>query len=492
MDDQMINTMAAAFAKAMRQTMEPQRGIGWKAPATTPTGTWIHGPGGIFAGTAVDKPVISLRIAPRGISSVLRAFPSPYTNPEFAYITGVIQEEGQEQPSDECSTCVHGITKSCVQTAQFGRLCVETKTLTVQRALERVNRMDIDYDLVNDMFGPDFARDFFAGVQKMSGTQVMQVATAWAMVEAGVVMQNLAHPLTWTGNPINSIGTGYMEPPGLDILIGTNKVDAHTGTTCPALYSDVKDFGHLAVNSVDAAGNFRIVRFMEYMEAYLYHNAERQNLLPAQWAIVMRPELWYELSMIWPTAWMTTRNVVLPAGNTNFLDATRIREMVQEMQSSMTIWLNGRRHPVILDDGILEYTPVMHQQIPAGSFASNIYFLPLTYLGNNAATFYEHLDFRAGRQDLAIGNLDPFFKTTDDGRFQWTSEVTKFCYTISAELKWRIVLLTPQLAGRINYVLYTPLQHFRSWDPSSVYFFDGGEEDGRPAPSLYSDWNLPR
>jgi hypothetical protein len=30
----------------------------------------------------------------------------------------------------------------------------------------------------------------------------------------------------------------------------------------------------------------------------------------------------------------------------------------------------------------------------------------------------------------------------------------------------------------------------RSWDPSSDYFFKGGE-DSRPSPSLYSDWNLP-
>jgi hypothetical protein len=475
MNDQAINNLATLLAQAIKQANGPQ-GVGYKAPGTTPTGTWIHGPGGLFAGTAVDKAIISLRIAPRGISSVLRAFPSEYTNPEFGYITGIVEEDGQDQPSNECSTCVHGVTETCVQTAQFGRQCAETKTLTIQRALERVNRTDIDYELVNQLFGPDFATNFFAAKTRMSQTQVMQVATAWAMEEVAVILQNMTHPLTWTGNPAASIGTGYMEPPGLDILIGTNKVDAHTGTTCPALYSDVKDF--------------RIVRFMEYMEAYLYHNAERQNLLPVQWAIVMRPELWYELSMIWPTAWMTTRNIVLPAGNTNYLDATRIREMVQEMQTSMTIWLNGRRHPVVLDDGILEYTHALDAEVPAGSLASNIYFVPLTYRGNNAATFYEHLDWRRAAPEEAAGNLGGTY-WTDDGRFHWTAEFVKFCYTISAEIKWRIVLLTPQLAGRINYVVYSPLQHFRDWDPESPYFFKGGEED-RPSPSLYSDWNLPR
>lgn len=488
MDQQLIDTLSAAFAQAMAQAM-PGMAPGQKAPATAPTGSWMHGPGGLFAGTAIDKAVLSLRIAPRGLSSVLRAFPSAWTNPEFGYLTGVIEESGQTQPSDECSTCVHAITQSCVQTAQFGRICAETKTLTIQQALERVNRMDIDYQLVNDLFGPDFARDFFRGVQRIDKGRVMQLAVAWAMVEVGVLMQNYGVPMVWQGNPANNVGTGYREFPGLDILISQNKVDAHTGTTCPSLYSDIKEFGYNNVNSADAAGNFRIVRLMEYMEAYLYHTASRQNFLPVEGIICMRPELWYELSMIWPTAWMTTRNITLPAGNTNFLDATRIREMVAEMQRSMIMWLNGRKYRVVLDDGIFEYTNVNDANVPAGSFASNIYFVPLRVLGQRDVTFFEHLDYRVGRQEISDARLQ-YIYWTDDGRFLWTHETTKFCFTVSGELKPRIVLLTPQLAGRINHVLYTPAQHFKSFDQDSDYFFKGGEDD-RPAPSLYSDWNMP-
>jgi len=488
MDQNIVNTLSAALAQAMVQTF-PGLAAGLKAPATTPTGTWIHGPGGLFAGTAIDKQVLSLRMHPRGLSSVLRAFPSEFTNPQYGYLTGIVEEDGQTQPSDECSTCLHAITQTCTQTAQFGRICGESKTLTIQRALERVNRGDIDYQLVNDLFGPDFARDFFRGVRRIDKNRIMQLAVAWAMVEAGVIMQNLGVPMVWQGNPANNVGTGYMEFPGLDILISTNKVDAITSTTCPALYSDVKNFGYNRVNSTDAAGNFRIVRFMEYMEAYLYHNASRQNFLPVEHVIAMKPELWYELSMVWPTAWMTTRNIVLPAGNTNFLDATRIREMVREMQQSMTIWLNGRRYPVVLDDGIFEYTNVNDANVPAGSFASNIYFVPLRVLGQRDVCFLEHLDYRVGRQEIADARLQ-YVYWTDDGRFLWTHETTKFCFTISGEVKPRIVLLTPQLAGRINYVLYTPAQHFRSWDQDSDYFFKGGVSE-RPSPSLWSDWNMP-
>lgn len=483
MDQKLIETLTTAFAQAMSQA------VGQKAPATTPTGSWMHGPGGLFAGTAIDKQVLSLRITPRGISSELRAFPSMYTNPEYGYITGIIEESGQTQPNDECSTCVHAITQSCVQTAQFGRICGETKTLTIQRAIERVNRMDVDYQLVNDMFGESFARDFFRGVQRIDNTRVMQLAVAWAMLEVGVIFQNYTVPMVWQGNPANNVGTGYREFPGLDILIGVNKFDAHSGNACDSLDSDVKEFGYNNVNSADAAGNFRIVRLMEYMEAYLYHTASRQNMLPLESIIVMRPELWYELSMIWPVAWMTTRNIVMPAGNTATLDATRIREMVAEMQRDMIMWLNGRRYRVVLDDGIFEYTNVNDQNVPAGSFASNIYFVPTRIMGQRDVCFFEHLDYRAGRQEIADARLQQTY-WTDDGRFLWTHETAKFCFTVSGELKPRILLLTPQLAGRINHVLYTPAQHFKSWDPDSDYFWKGGTED-RPSPSLWSDWNLP-
>jgi hypothetical protein len=489
MDQDTINALAQSFAKAIADAGKPLGfEVGQKSPATAPSGTWIHGPGGLFAGAVVDKRVISLRIAPQGISSVLRAFPSVETNPQYGYITG-FRDDGDSEPSDECSTCASTSTKTCVQTAQFGRFCRETKTMTLRRAIERVNRGDIDYQLVNDIFGPEYAQSFFRGPSMMDKGRVMQLAVAWAMVEAGVGLQNVTHPITWTGNPANNNGTGYMEFPGLDILIGTNKVDAITGDQCYALDSDVKNFGYNLVSATDASGNYMIVRYLEYMEAYLYHNAVRQSLSPASWVIAMRPELWYELSMIWPTAWMSTRNITMKAGNTTFIDSTRVREMVEEMQRSMTIWINGRQHRVVLDDGIFEYTNVNDGNVPAGTYASNIYFVPVSFLGGQNATFYEHLDYRVGREDQALARLQQEF-WTDDGRFLWTNERTKFCFTISGEIRPRIVLLTPQLAGRINYVRYSPEQHFRSYDEDSDYFFDGGVYE-RPSPSLYSDWNMP-
>jgi len=53
----------------------------------------------------------------------------------------------------------------------------------------------------------------------------------------------------------------------------------------------------------------------------------------------------------------------------------------------------------------------------------------------------------------------------------------------------RIILRTPQLAGRIDYIKYTPTQHLRSSMADSSYFMDGGVSY-RPADrTSYAVWS---
>jgi len=77
---------------------------------------------------------------------------------------------------------------------------------------------------------------------------------------------------------------------------------------------------------------------------------------------------------------------------------------------------------------------------------------------------------------------------SDAGRFLWTTERTKWCYTLSAKVEPRIVLLTPQLAGRLDHVKYTPAQHFREPWQDSDYFLKGGTSSRTfPFGTVYPD-----
>jgi hypothetical protein len=460
------------------------KSYGYKAPAATPTTNLIHGPGGIFGIAGLDNQVISARITPRGISEFLRAVGTVYTNPQFPYITGIEEDAGNE-PSTECATCLSGEIEGCIQTAQFGRICRETKTLAPNEVIERVNSGEVDLQLMNDILG--FQGDVMAAVRNYDRSSLLQIATATAMLVVGALLQAKLVPMWWQGNPANNVGTGYAEFPGLSILVGTGKVDANTNTTCPALDSDVKEFNYQLVSAVDAAGNFRIVQQLSYLEAYLYHNATRMNLSPVSWAVVMRPELWYELTNVWPIAYLSTRGFALPAGNTNFIDAGSVRDRMDAMLEGQFLFINGRRHPVILDDGIFENNSTNDANLAAGEFASDIYMIPMTYLGGRPATFIQHKDYRGARRELREARYtDDIW--TDDGRFLWTHERLKWCYTLSGKVEPRIILKTPQLAGRLNHVRYVPAQHLRDFDQDSDYFYKGGESS-RTAATYYSEWD---
>lgn len=464
------------------------RSVGLKAPTGSPTSNYTRGPGGLFGICGLDNQVISARLAPLGIGAEMQVSGSVYTNPEYPYITGIRQASGQSEPSTKCSTCISGETKSCIQTAQFGYICRESKEIEIGRTFERINPGEIDLQLVNEILGNE---EPWTPSASIDARTALDIQTAWAMVEVGALFQNELVPMMWQGNPANSVGEGYKEFPGLDMLIGTNKVDAHTGSNCAALDSDVKEFNYQKLTTVDADGSFQIVRYMMAMAHYLRHNAERQRLMPVRWVIAMRPELWTELLEVWPVAYFSTREVTLPNGNTNFIDSTRVVEMRNQMANGMFIDIGGTRYDVVTDDGIYEYTNVNSANVPAGHYASSIYFVPMTYLGNRQGTFIEYKDYRGAQPEISALNGKEDFWVTDNGRFMWIVEHSKWCYTLSGRVEPRVILKVPQLAGKIEHVLYTPEQHLRSPFIDDAYWHDGGDTS-RTSPSLWSDWNLPQ
>jgi hypothetical protein len=454
---------------------------GIKAPTGTPTTNYIHGPGGIFGVAGLDEQVISARIAPRGIAQMLTVNPTIYTDPQYPYITGY--EESGSEPTGVCDTCISGVTQSCIQTAPLGRVCRESKEIEINRVFQRINPGEMDLQLVNDILGQDTT---FVPTPSQGQTAI-NMMVAWAMVEIGMGLQNKLTPLVWQGNPTNNTtGGGYKEFIGLDTLIGTNKVDAITGTRCAALDSDVKQFAYKDIAYTNPNGTFRIVEYLNMVLKYVMHNAERSGMLPATWAIAMRPEMWHELLKVWPLAYYSSRDVVVPSGNTNFIDATRVAEMRNMMRDGMYLDTIAGRVPVVTDDGIFVHNSTNNANVPAGSFASTLYVVPLTYTGRNPATYWEYLDYRGAQADIRMLNETDKYWISDSGRFMWTQEDSKWCFTISGKIEPRLVLKTPQLAGKIENIMYTPVQPLRSYDQDSDYFLKGGV-DSRDAPSLWTD-----
>jgi hypothetical protein len=256
--------------------------------------------------------------------------------------------------------------------------------------------------------------------------------------------------------------------PGLDAQIATGQVDADTNTTCPALDSDVKDYNLQTIGS-------SIVTYLSQLEWYLNYNAESMGLDPVSWVLVMRPDLWFELTAIWPCAYNTNRCASNVAGTSQvFIDG---RENVAErdaMRNGMYLDINGRRYPVIVDTGVFEHNSTNNGNLIPGEYASSIYMVPLTISGSMPVTYRQYVDYRRAEPDVRLlRGLEDFF-WTDGGVYSWAVEQIKWCFKMALKTEQRVVLRTPHLAGRIDNVKYSPLQHLRDPDPDSAYWFDGG------------------
>lgn len=459
-----------------------------KQPAANTTAQLVHGPTGLFSASGINPEVFSAMLQPRGLGAILPKFGSVMTNPQYAILTGQEDDNGTE-PTDSCGDPVTtGFKKACQLTAQFGMLQRGTNTIDPSDIITRLNRGEfIDLFPVGEVqptgetgFNP-MRLDPQSILNNTVATELSGVATSF--------VRNLSQQL-WTGT-VAGATAGWAQFPGLDSQITTGHVDSVTNTTCPAVDSDVKDF---AYDNVDGSDTRDIVEYLSMLEFFIVNNAMRIGFDAVEWVVVMRPELWQELTAIWPIAYNTNRGATVLGGNTRMIvDGGDMIAARDQMRRSLTIEINARNYRVVLDDGINEADGnTAGTGMVAGEFASDIYFVPLRVNGF-AVTRLEYLDYRMVNAFMnALGQMGQskvrFW--TNDGIYLWVvRDHPGYCFDVIGRTQMRVVLQTPHLAGRIQNVKYAPLQHLRSPYPDSSYFADGGVSTRADLSNSYAVWN---
>lgn len=433
-----------------------------KVAASVQTANQLHGLGGLWS-TTVDRDVLTAHIRPEGISTILPLLSSIDEDPRYGTITGYTDPEGAE-PDNACEDAPAGFVKGCTLTARFGLTRRDTNTIEFDKVMLRRNRGDfMDLQLRGRVLGLSNLHP-----PSLNERQILNILTKSEMVTAGVNAERKLIKEIWQG----TFGVS-TEFPGLDSQIVTGQVDVDSGIACPAMDSDVKDF---AFDDVEGGGR-SIVEYISMLEWFIFFNARRMGLAPASWVWAMRPELWQVFTEVWPCQYNTGKCATSLIGGQSrvVIDGRENIAERDEMRRSMTLEVNGRRYPVVIDDGIFEQDSTNDANLNPGDYASSIYFVPLTVTGNFPVTFMQYLDYRNTIADqnvaLLMGRQDFW---TDSGVWSWAIEQIKWCYKLALKTEQRIVLRTPQLAGKLDNVRYSPLQHLRSSDPASPYFADGG------------------
>lgn len=472
---QFMNMMQLAYQLQTTGQNHPQlmKSLHTKAPGNTNAAQLLGQPGGLFSIAGLDRNVISLHVAPQGLGAELPVITGSIDDPRFGFLVGWAAETGS-RPVNPCDDGPKGTMTAGTLTASFGRILHQTNTIEIDKLLHDQRGVTANLQLMNAMLND--ASGFSPA--NASGADVLNLVVRSEMVGVGVQFERDLSKLIWRGTAANNTaGGGHKEFPGLDLQVATGQLDAETGNALSAADSLILDFEFDDVNGTTKD----IVKYLSYMEYYQRHLATRQGLDPVEWVFVMRPELWFEVSAIWPCRYLTDRcSSTSTTGVTNGIvlnDRTAV-QMRDQMREGMFIDVNGRRYRVITDDGIYEKNNTTDAaDVPSGSYASPIYMLPLRIKGGFPVLYWEHIDYRRVSGQIAalgMGNKAvPFW--TENGRFLWVYRDNGYCFDMQAKAEPRVVLRTPHLAAKLEDVLYTPLLDIASPYPGEATFRGGGE-----------------
>lgn len=477
-----LEQLAAALAPVMEQQKARAFGIGYKhdTPAGNPiTVGYSHGPGGRLTFPGVDPTLFNAAMGANSIIDQIPAVPSLYTNPTYMTITGVTDDTGSEKVEVCDDAPVAGLMKGCLVTSVFGRYERATPELELNRLGQRNDRADpLDLTLVGSPFavnGP-----FASQSNPTAPGDVLINEVSRKFWERNVSFHRLLARQIWAGTPANNTGGGgYKEMTGFSVLVNTGYVDAESNVACPAMDSYLSNFNY---GSISTSGSDAVAAVTN-----LYYQvktrATMMGLDPVRWTFAMRSQMFYELSAVWPCAYLSYR-CNPSTGATEFIDAQDAVRFRDEMRAGRYLLIDGERVSVALDDGIAETTNTNNANVPSGCFASDIYLIPMSVAGGRSVTYMEYFQYSNPSIQEALGNM---VLGRIEGAFLTWPRQTNQCITWQSKIEPRLVMRTPWLAARLQNVIYCPIQHVRESFPDDPYFVNGGGTS-RPGPSLYSLW----
>ena len=429
----------------------------------------------------VDPDVFHNIVGAKGIIGQLPVRASVDTNPLFSVITGVSDDTGAEKTEVCDDAPVAGILSACRLSSVFGRYERQTAQIEINRLGQRVDRADpMDLRLI----GSPIANSglFMSGpADPTVPSNLLQNEMAARMFELSVSLHRLLSRQLWTGNPANNNGDAYREITSFPILINTGHADVITNTTCPSVDSDVKDFNFQTV----AAAGSALVEALTYMYRFVRELAIRTGVTPVRWVFVMRPELFYEISAVWPCAYLTYRCTFDSDAARLIVDGAEQSRMRDEMRAGSYLLIDGERIEVVPDDGIDILTSTTSSSVPEGSFSSDIFLVPMSILGGRAVTYLEHMDFGNPSIRSAIDLMEAGAFVVE-GPWITTQKRRNWCIQMQTKIEPRLILRTPWLAGRLQNVVATNFQMPRSPFPDDPYFVGNDGVTDSPGPSYFT------
>lgn len=453
MDERQLAGIFAAFAK---QLEGGQFGVGGKQPAGTPIVPPWFGQAGLFSCLESDQ-LISAAVTDVGIAAWLNWKGSVNRNREQGILAS-IQKETTEQDGP-CDDCPSYEFTACSTSFCFGRLCADSPELLADEMGVRPYENVPIWRLYGSIPG---------GQQN----QMITRDDEWAMIMAGMVLNQHIAQVMWPGDPSNnSANGGYAEPKGLELLINTGYIDIHTGVLCEAVDSDVKAYNRQIPCDTANTNAFTLYRMMVSLYRTIQYRAETglgARINPSDMLFVSVPEV---IDGIIDCLACTYYPCLAGAGSTqgqiNLQTAADFRD---RMFAQEVFHIDGVDIPWMKDPFMTSTTGLAF-----GDETCADLFLITRRHGPIELTFGEYQNM-ATAPDNTMFNASTVSRmfSTDGGRFLAAIENLNYCWKAKLLVKPRVITLAPWLCGRITDICVRSPQHYPSPEPDSPYFVDGG------------------
>lgn len=363
-----------------------------------------------------------------------------------------------------------GYGKVCKQTFLWGEYHIKTELNAIPEIGQLRNRADLPGQILPSNVPPELRNPLLPDLfYNMTDTRSQLQYELWRLgVEFGRTIDIVAVAGDQT-QAYSSTEHGWQkEFTGIDSYIKTGYTDAVTSAACAAMDSMVITFGADVGGTIGSGDGRNItIAVTELVRA----GKERADAMGyggsnVSWYFLMRREAFHRVVEEYACSYATYRCTSDNAGQPFNTDTTATNALRLQMLGGQYLLVDGMPIPVVFSEGI-------PQTNSAGTFTSDIYFVPDTWLGRKL-TYLEFfpMDNQYATEFRSLVDADDK-AIMNNGLWIAGKRSTGLCDEYEFGAKLRLIMETPFLAGRIDNISYTFTSPIRNALPGSSFYADG-------------------
>lgn len=446
--------------------------------------------GGFFQDVTLQTAFMNLLVAPQdGLAAHIPVRANNTVDDKWGFLVRYdVQPDGNYSEGEVCDPAIpltsdYDFMKMGMP---YGRIAHGIKTLDMTNLLLRYNRRQFDDFYVFGQFRGVPAVPNMQMFMTEAGTVNTDLIVASAIrrkyADLGTYFQRQILKWAWVGDPAATPGGKQIIQPygmyrlingdyancGLPITTTAHIASADATRLKRALSSIVVDIdGHVVGD-----GTWSLWRWLIDVEELLYNRAANTGLTPVQWRIYMPSMIWSEI-VKHIACEMAADGCTIPNGSgidkvLNYNDgglALFNIQARQQLENSMSLTLNGRTYPVVLDP-TMPYTEVRDGNDQFLGYKGSIFFIPFT-AGGEQVLYWEHVDYSELYSELGPiqGRVENSRGWTDNGYWFHQIEQIRTCWEMQTEGQMRLIFKAPHLAARLdNIVVHKRFQSPQYWN----------------------------